>query len=112
MPVLIASRNEEFRQMIREMLDKNGIFHVWEAKNEEDSLSLLKNANENAFTIIQSDLLSLELTNKIMKNNYFIVLSQPESEDAVTLAARLGVKHFMSFPFSARNLMEKINSLT
>ncbi len=111
LPILLCSNNEDFRTLIREMLGKSGFFHVLEAGNSEETRELLKSHAEGALTIIQYDLLNEEVTKMLRKSGQFIVLSQSESEDAIVKTAILGVEHFLSFPFSSRHLMEKIEQL-
>jgi len=94
------------------MLGKNGFFHVLEAGNQSETKDLMKGQGQKAFTIIQIDLLDDEISNSLKKNKQFIVLSQSESEDDIVKAAILGVEHFLSFPFSSRLLLEKIEKIT
>lgn len=112
LPILLCSSNEDFRSLVREMLGKNGFFHVLEAGNQNEAKDLLKGQGENSLTIIQIELLDEELSKLLKKNKKFIVLSQSESEDNIVKAAVLGVEHFLSFPFSSRILLEKIEKIT
>lgn len=112
LPILLCSKNEDYRTLIREMLGKSGYFHVLEAGNTDETSELLKGHAAGALTIIQYDLLSEEISSALKKNGQFIVLSQSDSEDSIVKAAILGVEHFLSFPFSSRHLMEKIEQLT
>lgn len=111
LPILLCSKNEDFRSLIREMLGKSGYFHVLEAGNKEETHELLKGHAQSSLTIIQYDFLSDDIEGMLKKNGQFIVLSQSESEDAIVKTAILGVEHFLSFPFSSRHLMEKIEQL-
>jgi CheY-like chemotaxis protein len=45
-PILICDENEEFRILVRDMLTKNGFFHVLEALNSTEAAELLKNKND------------------------------------------------------------------
>lgn len=94
------------------MLGKNGFFHVLEAGNQNEAKDLLKGQGQNALTIIQIDLLDEEISLSLKKNKQFIVLSQSESDENIVKAAILGVEHFLSFPFSSRILLEKIETIT
>lgn len=111
LPIFLCSSNEDFRSLIREMLGKNGFFHVLEAGNSEETSELLKEHAESGLTIIQGNLLNEEVTNRLKKNRQFIVLSQTDTDESIMKAALLGVEHFLSFPFSSRHLMEKIDQL-
>lgn len=112
LPILLCSSNEDYRSLIREMLGKNGFFHILEAGNQDEVGDLLKGQGQKALTIIQIDLLNEEISRLLKKSGQFIVLSQSETEESIVKAAVLGVEHFLSFPFSARHLMQKIESLT
>ncbi len=111
LPILLCISNEDFRSLIREMLGKNGFFHVLEAGNTKESKELVHGQGQNALTIIQIDLLDEEITSCLKKAGQFIVLSQSDSEEKILKIATLGVEHFLSFPFSSRILMEKIEKI-
>lgn len=111
LPILLCSSNEDFRSLIREMLGKNGFFHVLEAGNSDEARELLKGHSENALTIIQGNLLNEDITKSLKKSGQFIVLSQTDTDESIMKAALLGVEHFLSFPFSSRHLMQKIDQL-
>lgn len=112
LPVLLCSSNEDFRSLIREMLAKNGFFHVLEAGDKSETSDLLKGQGQNALAIIQVDLLNEEISKSLMRSKKFIILSQSESDEDIVKAAILGVDHFLSFPFSSRLLLEKIEKIT
>ena len=111
LPILLCSNNEDYRSLVREMLGKNGFFHVLEASNRDETKDLMKGQGHNALTIIQIDILDEEISNALRKNGNFIVLSQSDTEESIVKSAILGVEHFLSFPFSSRHLLEKIDSL-
>lgn len=94
------------------MLGKNGFFHVLEAGNQNETKDLLKGQGQNALTIIQIELLDEEISKSLRTNKQFIVLSQSESDENIVKAAILGVEHFLSFPFSSRLLLDKIEKIT
>ncbi len=94
------------------MLGKNGFFHVLEAGNRDETKDLLKGQGQNALTIIQIELLDDDVSSSLKKNRQFIVLSQSETDENIVKAAILGVDHFLSFPFSSRHLMDKIEKIT
>jgi DNA-binding response OmpR family regulator len=112
LPILLCSSNEDFRSLVREMLGKNGFFHVLEAGDRSETKDLMKGQGQNALTIIQMDLLDEEISKGLQKNGQFIVLSQADSDESIMKSAVLGVEHFLSFPFSSRHLLEKIEKLT
>jgi DNA-binding response OmpR family regulator len=111
LPILLCSSNEDFRSLVREMLGKNGFFHVLEAGNREETKDLIRSQGQTALTIIQIDLLNEDVSQNLKKNGQFIVLSQSVTEENIVKAAILGVDHFLSFPFSSRHLMEKIEKI-
>ena len=111
LPILLCSKNEDYRLLVREMLGKNGFFHVLESGDRNETKDLMKGQGQGALTIIQIDLLDEEISSSLRKNGLFIVLSQSDTEESIVKSAILGVEHFLSFPFSSRHLLEKIDSL-
>jgi DNA-binding NtrC family response regulator len=109
-PILICDENEEFRILVRDMLTKNGFFHVLEASNTNEAMEILKNKND-FFVLIEAKALSAEVTPALERQKNFIVFADHRRPETLTLAARLGVNHVMSFPFHSRKLIDKINSL-
>ena len=109
-PILICDENEEFRILIRDMLTKNGFFHVLEASSTEEAMQIL-NEKHDFFVLIQSKALTAEISSILEAQKNFIVFADNQDERTTTLGARLGVHHIMSFPFHSRKLMDKINSL-
>ncbi|MFL5783624.1 MAG: hypothetical protein ACJ76H_03370 [Bacteriovoracaceae bacterium] len=111
LPILLCSSNEDYRALVREMLGKNGFFHVLEASDSRETKDLMKGQAQNALTIIHIDLVDDEISKSLRKSGPFIVLSQSDSEENIVKSAILGVEHFLSFPFSSRHLLEKIEKL-
>jgi len=109
-PILICDENEEFRILIRDMLTKNGFFHVLEAVNGNEASEILKNKND-FFVIIEAKALSHEMNSLLQKQKNFIVFAENSQPETVLLSAKLGVNHVMSYPFHSRKLIDKINSL-
>src|SRR5690349_12926908 len=95
LPILLCSSNEDFRSLVREMLGKNGFFHVLEAGDRSETKELMKGQGQNALTIIQMDLLDEEISKRLQKSKQFIVLSQADSEESIMKSAILGVEHFL-----------------
>ena len=111
-PILISDRSEDFRALLRDMLTKHGFFHVLEAANEEETIHLISQEKKPVFILIQQDVLNAALIEILSKRKDFIVIGQPDQPQTVALAARLGVKHILNFPFSSLILLEKINSIS
>lgn len=109
-PILICDENEEFRILIRDMLTKNGFFHVLEAASASEAKNYLEDKKEY-FLLVHAKALSSDLLNSLSQRKSFIVFSHVEDERTVTLSARLGVEHFMSYPFHSKKLLEKIKRL-
>lgn len=109
-PILICDENEEFRILIRDMLTKNGFFHVLEAVNDTEALAVLKD-QKGFFVIVESKFITSSLSAALKNQKNFIVFADKNNVDSVILAAKLGVEHVMSFPFHSKKLIEKINSL-
>lgn len=107
-PILIADEHEEIRILQREMLTKHGFFHLVEAHTKEEAELLM---DENQFVIIHKNMLNDRLMRMIMKSKNFLVVCQTDDQETLTLAAYFGVKHLISFPYSARSLVERINDL-
>lgn len=109
-PILICDENEEFRILVRDILTKNGFFHVIEAVNSEEAYEHLKNKNEY-FVIIEAKAINSEVNAVLKKQKNFIVFADNNEPNTVLLSAKLGVEHVMSFPFHSKKLIDKINSL-
>jgi DNA-binding NarL/FixJ family response regulator len=107
-PILIADEHEEIRSLQREMLARNGYFHLVEAHSSEEVIQMY---DENHFLIIHSRLISTEVYQLLRQRNKFLIVTQNDALSTPQLAANLGVRHLMSFPYSARILVEKINSI-
>ncbi len=93
------------------MLTKHGFFHVLEAANEDETLQAIKQEKKPVFILIQQDVLDGELIEILSKRKNFIVIGQPDQPQTVNLAARLGVKHILNFPFSSLILLDKISAI-
>jgi DNA-binding NtrC family response regulator len=110
-PILLCDENEDFRCLLRDMLIKHGFFHVVEAASHHECQDLLSRQAQQHLIIIQSQLLNDELLPLLQSKQRFIVIARPEEPRTALLAARLGVKHFLNFPFSSRMLFEKIQQI-
>jgi DNA-binding NtrC family response regulator len=111
LPVLVASTNEEFRSLLREMLGKHGFFHVLEASDANETLSFFKDHSQSTLSLIHQSLLNDDVLKILREQKQFLVIAQPQDEKMILWTAQLGVKHFMTFPFSSERLLEKINSM-
>ena len=107
-PILIADEHEEIRILQREMLTRHGFFHLVEAHSKDEAEQLIE---ENQFVIIHKNMLNETLMRKITSVKNFLVICQNDDQEMLRLAAFFGVKHLMSFPYSAKGLVERINAL-
>lgn len=106
-PIILSETNEEFRLIVRDMLMKHGFFHIIEASNQEETLISINNLKSNYFLIAEAGILNDLIINNL-KGNQFIVLSNANEDQLMTLAVRLGVNHFLNFPFSSDVLIKKM----
>jgi DNA-binding NtrC family response regulator len=109
-PILICDENEEFRILVRDMLTKNGFFHVLEAVNAQDAIDILRE-KKGYFILIESKALTNEMSETIQRQKNFIIFAENNDSKTMILSARLGVDHIMSYPFHSKKLIDKINSL-
>lgn len=109
-PILICDKNEDFRILIRDMLTKNGFFHVFEASEAQEVLRLLKEKN-NFFVLIEARELSRELEQILSDQKNFLVLCGKSDAEIIPRTVRLGVSNIMTYPIHSRRLIDKINSL-
>ena len=109
-PILICDENEEFRGLVREILTKNGFFHIVEASATEEALTLLQSEKE-FFIIAHPALLNHKFISFLSHHRHFLILADNQRPDTVVLAAKLGVEHIISFPVHSRKLMDKMSSL-
>lgn len=109
-PILICDENEEFRNLLREMLIKNGFFHIVEVTSSSEAINILREKKEY-FALIHSQCLSSEIMAALSGKKSFLVFASYDEFKTVQIATRLGVAHVVSPPFQSRKLLEKINSL-
>lgn len=110
-PILICHENEDFRTLLRTMLTKHGFFHVLDSSNLMELQELMKKEARSSFLLIEAELLNETMISKLTNSKEFLIILRQNEESALTLTARLGIKHFLSFPFSSQHLFEKINAI-
>src|SRR5690606_2486467 len=108
-PILICDENEDFRILIRDMLTKNGFFHVLEASSSSEAKTVLEGKND-FFVLLSVNEASLELEQLLRAQKNFVIFSAKENEKIIALTVKFGVDHIMTYPFHSRKLMDKINS--
>ncbi len=109
-PILICDENEEFRVLIRDMLTKNGFFHILEAINANEAVEILRD-KKGYFVLIEAKEFNSEIADSLENQKNFIVFADNTEPSTLILSARLGVNHVMSYPFQSRKLIDKINSM-
>lgn len=109
-PILICDENEEFRILVRDMLTKNGFFHIIEASSQKELFDFLK-VNSNDLVLIEQKMLSSELKTKLKEQKNYIIFANSTEETTPLIAATMGVEHVLSYPFYSRKLIDKINTL-
>lgn len=109
-PIIICDSNEDFRSHLREMLSKHGFFHVLEATNSYEALSLM--SQEKVFySILQPALITEDVIDKLIQTkNKYLIIAQSDRDETFNLSIRLGVKNFLSFPFSSQYLVDKMSN--
>jgi DNA-binding response OmpR family regulator len=109
-PILICDENEEFRILLRDILTRNGFFHVIEAGHSSEAIDYL-NSKDDFFVMIDSKIAGDEIIQHLRKQKNFLVYSDKSEVKTTNLAVKLGVNHVVSHPLTSRKLMEKIGSL-
>lgn len=90
------------------MLTKYGYFHLLEASSPEEVLPLIMNDH---FIVIHKDLVDEKIKKILSQKKNFLIISQSDASETVKLSAYFGVKHLISFPYTSKTLVEKINEL-
>lgn len=107
-PIIICNENDEIRLLMKEMLTKHGYFHLMEAQSSQEVIQFL---SDEQFLIIHRNLLNDQIKKLLSQRENYLIIAQNDEAETVNLAAIFGVKHLISFPYSSKSLVEKINSL-
>lgn len=107
-PIIICDENDDIRLLLKEMLTKYGFFHLVEAHSPEEMLQLLTNEQ---FILIHKNLVNEKIKKVLSQRRNFLIVAQSDAPETVNLAAYFGVKHLISFPYTSKGLVEKINGL-
>lgn len=110
-PILICQVNEESRLLTRDMLTKNGFFHVVEASSESEIMDYLQKGKEY-LVLIESRMVSSEIKQILLSQKTFLVFVDQYEDKTVLLSTSLGLSHLISYPIHAKKLMERISSLS
>jgi DNA-binding NtrC family response regulator len=109
-PILICDENEEYRILLRDMLTRNGFFHVIEASNAIEAIQYFK-SKDDYFVLLDAKVVREELIQYLRKQKEFLIFADKSDSKTSYLAAKLGVQHIVSYPLHTRKLIEKIFSL-
>jgi len=104
-PILLCHQNEDFRSLIRDMLTKNGFFHVVEANSPSE---MSEKELSTHFLVLEGKSL---VTSMLSDKKNFLIIAQSEDPKTLTQVAVLGPEHFLSFPFSSQRLIGRILKL-
>ena len=107
-PIIICDENEEIRLLLKEMLTRYGYFHLVEASSSEEVLQLIV---KEQFILIHKNLINEKIKSILSHREKFLVIAQADSAGTDNLSANFGVKHLISFPYTSKSLVEKINEL-
>ena len=107
-PIIICDENDDIRLLLKEMLTKHEYFHLVEAHSSLETLQLI---SDEQFILIHKNLINEKIKSILSHREKFLVIAQADSTDTVNLSANFGVKHLISFPYTSKSLVEKINEL-
>jgi response regulator RpfG family c-di-GMP phosphodiesterase len=107
-PIIICDENEDIRLLLKEMLTRYGYFHLVEASSSEEVLQLIV---KEQFILIHKNLINEKIKSILSHREKFLIIAQADSADTVNLSANFGVKRLISFPYTSKSLVEKINEL-
>ena len=90
------------------MLTKHGYFHLLEAANADEFSQLI---TSEQFILIHKNFINPGIKFQLAERERFLIIGQADSTDTTLLATTFGVKHLISFPYTANSLVTKINDL-
>lgn len=109
-PILICDENENFRSLLRDMLTKNGFFHVIETSKFDEAIVLMKQ-RKDFIVLITGKKINTEIINSLQSQKSFLIFADAKDSNVINLAARIGVNHIISYPFHSQKLIQKIHAL-
>lgn len=109
-PILICDENEEFRLMVREMLTKNGFFHVVEASHSEEAIDILR-MKRDYFVLIQAGMMDEEISGELKRQKNFIIFADHTDPDTALLTVRVGVERMMDYPIHSKKLIKRLQAI-
>lgn len=116
--VLLVSANEEFRNLLREAIEKDGEFTVAAtARDGLEAYQAVKNGDMDILVMeaILPELDGLSVLAKLQKENIdcpkTVLMSAFANDQMVSDAAQLGVQYFLPKPFALDALLDKMHML-
>ena len=107
-PIIICDENDDIRLLLKEMLTKHGYFHLVEAHSSDEMLQLI---SDEQFVLIHESLVNSKIKKNLSQKRNFLIIAQQDSSEMINLSANFGVNHLISFPYTSKTLVEKINTL-
>jgi DNA-binding NtrC family response regulator len=106
-PVLICNENEEFRILIRDILTKNGFFHIMEASSVTEARSHLEE-KRNFFVLLDSKLFTRDMFDLLKKQKDYLVFVNNLEPETLRITSKIGLNRILSYPIYSRKIMNKI----
>jgi DNA-binding NtrC family response regulator len=108
-PIIIFHDNEEFRVLLREMLTKNGFFHLFEA-NTQDDLEQFLIEKKDHLILIDSSMLSERIVSILKNQKNYLIFTDKMNNNTPVIAASHGIEKVITFPITSHRLIQKICS--
>ncbi len=110
-PFLICHKNEDFRNLLKEMLSKMGFYHILDIESLSSELksNVLLN-KKNIFLLIEEEQTHSK-SFEILSHEKIIILAKSESKNLIKTIAHHGLEKVLTFPFTSEYLAKKISHL-
>jgi DNA-directed RNA polymerase len=72
---------------------------------------MLQLVTDEQFVLIHQNLIDERVKNILSQRKNFLIIAQADSAKTTTLSANFGVRHIVSFPYTSKSLVAKINEL-
>jgi DNA-binding NtrC family response regulator len=108
--ILICDENEAVRNFIRDLLTKNGFFHIIEASSVSE-IEFFLNKRKDFIVLIDSKFATNDLMMKLRHQKDYILFADKNHPNISTLAARIGITHIMTAPLHSRKLMKRFTDI-
>lgn len=119
MKILLVDDSRTTRRVIANLLFSIGLTDVHQAENGKNALTKLKNAGNFELLITDwnmpemngLDLVKAVRSEPALKNIRILMVTAEATRDAVISAVQAGINGYVTKPFSAATLKEKINKI-